>query len=51
LNTKLEESAGAEFGDILRERGVVESLNEWDRVVEEAKTRKGKGGVEDVGAG
>lgn len=43
LNGKLEESARAEFEDILRERNVVESLNEWDRVVEEARARRERG--------
>ena len=51
LNTKLEESARAEFDDILREKAVVESLNEWDRVVEEAKVRKDKNGAGGAGAG
>ena len=40
LNAKLEESAKAEFSDILVERGVVEGLNELDRLVGEGRVRK-----------
>ncbi|KAM5472809.1 putative tyrosinase [Microsporum audouinii] len=43
LNAKLEESARAEFDDILRERGVVRGLNELDRLVGEAKLRRENG--------
>lgn len=43
LNAKLEESARAEFADILKEREVVEGLNELDRLVGEAKSRKPEG--------
>ena len=47
LNAKLEESARAEFADILKEREVIEGLNELDRLVGEAKTRKENGEGED----
>ncbi|KAL2863483.1 putative cAMP receptor-like protein [Aspergillus lucknowensis] len=40
LNTKLEESATAEFEDILNERDAVRQLNELDRLVGEARARK-----------
>lgn len=40
LNTKLEESARAEFEDIIRERDAVGQLNELDRLVGEARGRK-----------
>ncbi|KAF3484004.1 uncharacterized protein GIQ15_03328 [Arthroderma uncinatum] len=43
LNAKLEESAKAEFDDILHERGVVRGLNELDRLVGEAKHRRENG--------
>ncbi|KAF9885614.1 hypothetical protein FE257_012705 [Aspergillus nanangensis] len=43
LNAKLEESARAEFEDILRERHAVEQLNELDRLVGEAKFRRENG--------
>ncbi|EFE44076.1 hypothetical protein TRV_01150 [Trichophyton verrucosum HKI 0517] len=43
LNAKLEESARAEFDDILHERGVVRRLNELDRLVGEAKLRRENG--------
>ncbi|EGD97295.1 MIND kinetochore complex component Nnf1 [Trichophyton tonsurans CBS 112818] len=43
LNAKLEESARAEFDDILHERGVVRGLNELDRLVGEAKLRRENG--------
>ena len=46
LNAKLEESAKAEFEDVVRERDVVRGLNELDRLVGEARFRKenGEGG-------
>jgi kinetochore protein NNF1 len=46
LNAKLEESAKAEFEDVLRERDVVRGLNELDRLVGEARLRgnNGEGG-------
>lgn len=40
LNAKLEESAVAEFDDILIERDAISQLNELDRLVGEAKARK-----------
>ena len=40
LNAKLEEGCTKEFDDILRERGVVKGLNEWDAAVEKARRRK-----------
>lgn len=40
LNAKLEESARAEFEDIVREREAVELLNELDRLVGEARGRR-----------
>ncbi|PYH98372.1 MIND kinetochore complex component Nnf1 [Aspergillus ellipticus CBS 707.79] len=50
LNAKLEESAKAEFEDILTERDAVTQLNELDRLVGEARYRKDHGeGEESVG--
>ena len=43
MNAKLEESARAEFDDILHERKVVRGLNELDRLVGEAKLRRENG--------
>lgn len=43
MNAKLEESAKAEFEDILAERDAVRQLNELDRLVGEAKVRKDRG--------
>ena len=40
LNAKLEESAKAEFEDIVRERDAVAQLNELDRLVGEARLRR-----------
>lgn len=40
LNTKLEESAHAEFEDIIHERDAVNHLNELDRLVVEARERR-----------
>ena len=55
LNAKLEESAKAEFEEILEERDAVDHLNELDRLVAEAKVRKekgkGKGNWEGTGSG
>jgi len=49
LNAKLEESAKAEFDDILREKDAVRQLNELDRLVGEARVRKANGeGAEPV---
>ncbi|KAK1141972.1 hypothetical protein N8T08_008295 [Aspergillus melleus] len=51
LNAKLEESARAEFDDIVRERDAVRQLNELDRLVGEAIHRKEHGqGDGDVAA-
>ncbi|EBA27249.1 hypothetical protein KXW98_008051 [Aspergillus fumigatus] len=43
LNAKLEESAKAEFDDILHERDAVRHLNELDRLVGEARHRRDNG--------
>ncbi|KAF7182445.1 hypothetical protein CNMCM7691_002015 [Aspergillus felis] len=43
LNAKLEESAKAEFDDIIRERDAVRHLNELDRLVGEARHRRDNG--------
>jgi kinetochore protein NNF1 len=43
LNAKLEESAKAEFDDIMREKDAVRGLNELDRLVGEAKLRRENG--------
>jgi len=43
LNAKLEEGCTKEFEDILRERGVVKGLNEWDAAVEKARRSKDRG--------
>ncbi|PYH42773.1 Nnf1-domain-containing protein [Aspergillus saccharolyticus JOP 1030-1] len=43
LNAKLEESAKAEFEDILTERDAIRQLNELDRLVGEARYRKDHG--------
>ena len=40
MNAKLEESAKAEFEDIVQERDAVGQLNELDRLVGEAKFRR-----------
>lgn len=40
MNAKLEESAKAEFEDIVQERDAVAQLNELDRLVGEAKFRR-----------
>ncbi|KAA8647567.1 hypothetical protein EYZ11_007011 [Aspergillus tanneri] len=51
LNAKLEESARAEFEDIIRERDAVHQLNELDRLVGEAVYRRDNGqGDGDVAA-
>lgn len=42
LNAKLEESAKAEFEEILEERDAVRHLNDLDRLVAEAKVRRQK---------
>lgn len=43
LNAKLEEGCTKEFEDILRERGVVKGLNEWDAAIEKARRNKDRG--------
>ncbi|EEP77046.1 predicted protein [Uncinocarpus reesii 1704] len=43
LNAKLEESARAEFDDVIKERDVVRGLNELDRLVGEARRRRDRG--------
>lgn len=40
LNAKLEEGCTKEFEDILKERGVVKGLNEWDSAIEKARLKK-----------
>lgn len=40
LNAKLEESAKAEFEEIIAEREAIKHLNELDRLVTEARARK-----------
>ncbi|KAI1963516.1 hypothetical protein LOZ58_002350 [Ophidiomyces ophidiicola] len=40
LNAKLEQSARAEFDDVIREREVVKGLNELDLLVSQAKRKK-----------
>lgn len=47
LNAKLEESANAEFEEIIEEREAVQHLNELDRLVAEARARKEAGGTAD----
>lgn len=51
LNAKLEESATAEFEEILLERDVIGQLNELDRLVGEARVRSESGGPGDHGEG
>lgn len=43
LNAKLEESATAEFSEIIEEREVIKGLNELDRLVADARRRKSQG--------
>lgn len=43
MNAKLEESAKAEFEDIVLERDAVRQLNELDRLVGEARYRRDNG--------
>lgn len=40
LNTRLEEECARDFEKILEERQVVEGLNQWDNMIEEARRRK-----------
>ncbi|KAL2817244.1 Nnf1-domain-containing protein [Aspergillus cavernicola] len=51
LNAKLEESATAEFEDILVERDVIGQLNELDRLVGEARVRSEARGAGEGGQG
>ena len=51
LNAKLEESAKAEFEEILEERDAVRHLNDLDRSVSEAKVRKEKENENGEGGG
>ena len=43
ITQMIEDKAGREFEDILRERGVVAGLNDLERLVGEAKSRKADG--------
>lgn len=43
MNTKLEEGCTREFEAILRERHVVEGLNEWDSRIDDARRRLNRG--------
>ena len=43
LNAKLEEGCTKEFEDIVKERGVIRELNEWDSAIESARVRKDRG--------
>ncbi|GLI79084.1 hypothetical protein PoHVEF18_007409 [Penicillium ochrochloron] len=51
LNAKLEESAKAEFEEIIEERDAVRHLNDLDRLVNEAKVRREKGKEKENGDG
>jgi kinetochore protein NNF1 len=51
LNAKLEESAKAEFEEIIEERDAVRHLNDLDRLVSEAKVRREKGKEKEDGGG
>jgi hypothetical protein len=51
LNAKLEESAKAEFEEIIEERDAVRHLNDLDRLVNEAKVRREKGKGKENGDG
>lgn len=44
MNAKLEESAKAEFEEIVEEREAIAHLNELDRLVSEARERKDESG-------
>lgn len=46
LNAKLEESAKSEFEEIITERRAIEHLNELDRLVGDARTRRDSEGDE-----
>lgn len=43
INTRLEEGCTREFEAILRERNVIEGLNHWDQLVEDARRRMNRG--------
>lgn len=43
LNTRLEEECMRDFEKILEERQIVEGLNQWDNMIEEARGRKNRG--------
>lgn len=49
MNAKLEESAKAEFEEIIEERDAVVHLNELDRLVGEARERKDDSGHDGEG--
>ncbi|KAK5467606.1 hypothetical protein LTS15_000579 [Exophiala xenobiotica] len=42
LNTRLEEECTRDFDKILQERHVVEGLNQWDTMIDEARRRKNR---------
>ncbi|KIW19953.1 hypothetical protein PV08_00528 [Exophiala spinifera] len=42
LNTRLEEECTRDFEKILEERHVIEGLNQWDSMIEDARTRKNR---------
>lgn len=42
LNTRLEEECVRDFDKILSERSVIEGLNQWDTLVDEARRRKNR---------
>ena len=42
LNTRLEEECSKDFEKILEERSVIEGLNQWDALIEDARRRKNR---------
>lgn len=42
LNARLEEECARDFEKILTERQVIEGLNQWDGLIDEARTRKNR---------
>jgi kinetochore protein NNF1 len=42
LNTRLEEECTRDFEKILQERNVVEGLNQWDALIDDARRRKNR---------
>ena len=42
LNTRLEEECNKDFDKILDERSVIEGLNQWDALIEDARRRKNR---------